>query len=77
MLRTGFFLLIATLLSTAGTSGATAQPEADLIFHHGKILSVDPAFSISEALAVRDGRVLAVGMTALLLSDSFSRAVNA
>ena len=38
----------------------------DLILTHGKIVTADPAFSIAEALAVRDGRFLAVGDTASL-----------
>jgi hypothetical protein len=35
--------------------------EADRIVHHGKIVTVDPKFSIQEAMAVKDGRILAVG----------------
>src|SRR4051812_47402551 len=41
--------------------------EADLILHHGKIVTVDAAFSIGEAMAVKDGRVLAVGSEAAIL----------
>src|SRR5260221_641794 len=67
MLRVGFFLLLATLGPVASASAATAQPEADLIFHHGKILTVDREFSIGEALAVRDGRVVAVGSDSAIL----------
>lgn len=37
--------------------------EADLILKNGKILTVDDAFSIAEALAVKDGKVLSVGST--------------
>jgi predicted amidohydrolase YtcJ len=33
----------------------------DLIVHHAKVITVDEKFSIHEALAVKDGRVLAVG----------------
>ena len=36
----------------------------DWIFTNGKILTVDKNFSIAEALAVRDGRILAAGTTA-------------
>jgi predicted amidohydrolase YtcJ len=36
----------------------------DWIFTNGKILTVDKDFSIAEGLAVRDGRILAVGTTA-------------
>lgn len=35
--------------------------EADIVFLDGRILSVDPDFYIHQALAVRDGRILAVG----------------
>ncbi len=38
-----------------------AQEPADLVLHHGKIAVVDDAFSIYQAIAIRDGRVLAVG----------------
>jgi imidazolonepropionase-like amidohydrolase len=36
----------------------------DMIFTNGKILTVDKNFSIVEALAIRNGRILAVGATA-------------
>ncbi len=50
--------LIALLLS--GCSLACAG-EASLILHHGKIITVDGKFSIAEALAVEDGKIVAVG----------------
>ena len=34
---------------------------ADLIVHHAKIITVDAKFSIAEAIAVKDGRILALG----------------
>src|SRR5215471_8628326 len=37
---------------------------ADTILFNGKIVTVDPAFSIQEALAIRDGRINAVGPAA-------------
>ncbi len=42
------------LLQGQGTS-------ADLILYNGKIVTVDDAFSIREAIVVKDGRILAVG----------------
>src|SRR5215472_16537518 len=48
--------LLATLLPRA----APAQ-DADVVWRNGKIVTVDPHFSISEAMAVRNGRFLAVG----------------
>jgi predicted amidohydrolase YtcJ len=37
---------------------------ADTILVNGKILTVDPQFSIREAVAVRDGKIMAVGSSA-------------
>lgn len=41
--------------------GLTTAADPDLILHHGKIVTVDRDFSIHEAIAVRDGRIAAVG----------------
>jgi predicted amidohydrolase YtcJ len=57
-------LIRLLVLSGAALAGCTShsQPvEADLILHHGRIAVVDDAFSIHEAIVVKDGRVLAVG----------------
>ena len=35
--------------------------EADLIFHHGKVVTVDDAFSIREAMALEKGKIFAIG----------------
>jgi len=45
-----------------------AAAEPDLIVHHGHIVTVDRAFSIQEAMAVKDGRVEAVGRDADVLA---------
>jgi predicted amidohydrolase YtcJ len=57
-------LVAAVFLSAAPLIAA----DADLILHSGKIVTVDSAFSIAEALAVKDGRVVAVGRTADVLA---------
>lgn len=41
-------------------NGISAAPP-DLVVTHGKIVTVDAKFSIAEAFAVRDGRIVAVG----------------
>jgi predicted amidohydrolase YtcJ len=53
-------VLIGAALSSA-SCGAEPAAEADLILHHGKIVTVDPKFSIHQALAIKDGRILRVG----------------
>ncbi len=43
-------------------AGCAAEvPQADLILHGGQVVTVDADFSMARALAVKDGRVLAVG----------------
>jgi predicted amidohydrolase YtcJ len=37
------------------------------VFHNGKIVTVDPGFRIVQAMAIRDGRILAVGSNADML----------
>ncbi len=36
-------------------------PQADYILHHGKIYTCDSTFSVVEAVAVKDGKILATG----------------
>ena len=50
----------ALLLSAALTTIACADAP-DLILHHAKVITVDKDFSIHAALAVSDGRIVAVG----------------
>ncbi|MEX2174760.1 MAG: amidohydrolase [Pirellulaceae bacterium] len=63
--------LLLLLLMTAGVfvlpASATGQPP-DLILHHGKIVTVDKDFSLAEAIAVRDGRIVAVGTNDAVLA---------
>jgi len=40
---------------------AQAAEKADLILYNGKVLTVDKDFSIKSAIAVKDGKILAVG----------------
>lgn len=56
-------ILLALALS-AGCHRDPPQPPPSQIFYNGKIVTVDPQFHIVEAMAVRDGRILATGTTA-------------
>ncbi|MBI3464116.1 MAG: amidohydrolase family protein, partial [Planctomycetes bacterium] len=51
---------LATLV-VACVLPAAPGAEPDRIVHHGKIVTVDRAFSIQEAMAIQDGRVVRVG----------------
>jgi hypothetical protein len=63
-------LIVVVLSLLLSPAAASAQVPAELIAYpelvlvNGKILTVDPSFTIVEAVAVRDGRVFAVGTTA-------------
>jgi predicted amidohydrolase YtcJ len=41
---------------------------ADAVYYNGKVLTVDERFSVTQALAVRDGKVMAVGTNAEMLN---------
>lgn len=58
--RTGFLIGSITCLIHA----AYPVEQADQVFLNGKIITVDEAFSIQNAMAIKEGRILAVGMDA-------------
>ncbi len=66
LIRCKFFVLLILLMSCSGAevdfarSLAVPQP-ADLVLRNGKIVTVDRGFSIKQAVAIKDGRFLAVG----------------
>ncbi len=55
-------LWLAPLFITLGLCrSVSAVDEADLILHRGKVVTVDRDFSVRQALAVKEGRLLLVG----------------
>lgn len=54
-------LLIIYCVSWLLTAPLGAADAPDLILHNGKIATVDREFALAQALAVRDGRIVAVG----------------
>lgn len=50
--------------------------DADLILHNGKIITVDNAFSIQQAIAVKNGRIIAVGLDSAVLKAERSARTN-
>jgi predicted amidohydrolase YtcJ len=63
----GRAVLLLGLAGSVLASPAPAQtPPADLVLLNGKIVTVDPRFSIAEAVAVAGNRVIAVGKSSAL-----------
>ena len=57
------------LLLCATQFSCKQKTNASLIVHHGVIYTVDSAFSVAEAMAVEDGKVLATGTNAQILEQ--------
>jgi len=51
-----FFLLLITSIAACTNSN-----KVDTIVHHAVIYTVDSAFSVAEAMAIKDGKIVAVG----------------
>jgi predicted amidohydrolase YtcJ len=56
--------LLQVLLALVVAAPYQREPPPSHIFHTGKIVTVDPQFRIAEAIAIRDGRIVAVGTNA-------------
>src|SRR5687768_11053321 len=71
ILRGMMRLLLAFAIAVSTVSAVAAQsapPELvaypELVLINGQVLTVDAQFAVAEAVAVRDGRILAVGSSA-------------
>src|SRR5437016_5482421 len=58
-----WFLSLLTCIGCALVEAA----DAELILYNGKIITVDRAFSIHEAIAVKGDRIMAIGTDAAVL----------
>src|SRR6266853_3814544 len=74
----GRLRFIAMAMCSAIASAALGADAPDLIVDHAKIVMVDDRFSIQEAMAIRDGRIVAVGTSAevLNLKDEHTRVAD-
>jgi len=68
---------LAALVGAVFTATASAQT-ADLVLVNGKVVTVDAKESVVEALAVRDGRIVATGTSAAMrkLAASNARTID-
>ena len=58
---------LAVILTLA--AGCTPKQEVDMMLHSGRIYTVDSAFSITEALAIDQGVIVATGTSEVLLES--------
>ena len=58
---------LCVLLALAVSGGLQRDVPPTLIVHNGKIVTVDPQFHIVEAMAIREGRIVATGTNAEIL----------
>ena len=56
-----FLLLISTFLLLISTTSCKFRQKVSLIVHHGNIYTVDKNFSVQQAMAINDGKIVAVG----------------
>jgi predicted amidohydrolase YtcJ len=62
-----FYKLLTTITLIVVLNGNALCQVADLILHHGKIITVDSKFSIQQAIGISDGRINQVGTNAAVL----------
>jgi hypothetical protein len=60
----GRLAAVATTIMLAACGAGPQEESADLVLRNGEIVTVDPAQPTAEAVAVRDGRIIAVGTNA-------------
>src|SRR5215468_10249336 len=71
------FLRAAGAASIASVPVLDAQAiPADLVLFNGKIVTVDDAFSIREAIVIKDGRIAAVGANELRNQYAAARSID-
>jgi predicted amidohydrolase YtcJ len=66
-------LIFAALL---GAPAAIAATPADMLLYNGKVVTVDRTFSIRSAVAVKDGKILAVGGPELVRRYRAARTID-
>jgi len=70
----GLSTISLSLVASSFLSGQDLPPEviryADMILHNGKVLTMDqdmPPFTVTEAVAIREGKIMAVGQDSRIL----------
>src|SRR5262245_45212871 len=64
---------IPCLLALTFLAGRVRATEAELILHHGKIITVDKNFTIHQAIAIQGDKILRVGSNEEVLKSRGAR----
>lgn len=64
MIKNNYFIFVMMIFLFS----CTGKQKADLILHNGVVYTVDSAFTMAEAFAVADGKIVAVGSNEEILS---------
>ena len=56
-----FVFLISCFFFIVSFSSCKTKQNVSLVIHHAKIYTVDAAFSVAEAMAISDGKIIATG----------------
>lgn len=59
-------VVLVSLFAAMALQGCARKQPVDLVLHGGKVITVDEKFSIQSAVAVQDGKIVAVGDEKLL-----------
>jgi predicted amidohydrolase YtcJ len=74
--RRGALLAILAPLAVSSLPACGSPGSVDLILHGGKVVTVDPSFSVKSAIAVRDGKIVAVGSEAIVREYKAARTID-
>ncbi len=62
------FKMFVSLIAVCLLCSCNTQQKADLLVYNATIYTVDSSFSIAEAMAIKDGKIIAVGKTDFILN---------
>src|SRR5262245_21563194 len=72
-LRESLMPRILSVFALALLTGTTVAADADLILHHGKIVTVDKQFTVHQAIAIQGDKILRVGSNDEVLKTKGAR----
>ncbi len=74
--RNFFYCLLPILYCLFIGASCKFRQKADLVLHHAKIYTVDEHFTVAEAMAIRDGKIIAIGSNDEILKGYESDVMN-